>query len=71
MESVKYDLGYGHATPFKSPNSRTQSKSDNIYLRDDYDPLWKNKENGINLEHYDSLSDLTNDHHFYDKYLRH
>jgi hypothetical protein len=38
MESVKYGLGYEHATPLKDPSSMTQSKRlDNIYLEDDDD----------------------------------
>jgi hypothetical protein len=50
MKSVKYDLGYGHAMPSYASSSTTQSKSDNTYLNDDYDPPWKNKGNNINLE---------------------
>jgi hypothetical protein len=67
--SMDWDMDMLHL--LKAPSSTTQPKSDNTYLKDDYDPPWKNKANIINLEHYDSLSDLTNAHHFHDKYMRH
>jgi hypothetical protein len=70
-KSVKYVLGYRHTTPSWDSSSTTQPKSDNTYLKDDYDPPWYNKENNINLECYDPLLDLTHVHHGHEKYMRH
>ena len=72
MTSSEIWLGKnGDATPTQVSSSTTQFKSDNTYLKDNYDPSWYNKANKNNLECYDPLSNFTNVHHSHDKYMKH
>jgi hypothetical protein len=40
MKSVKYDLGYGHATPTISLVVQLDSRDDETYLEENYEPPW-------------------------------